>query len=119
MDWFPTGSCPAAADFGWFVGTHGALVIDVLALAMLLSSLSYRLGVRDTAKVRITLQKVLRFLTWLPSFVWAGYGFYFGSALFPCYATPLAIGAAMTIAPAVAIIMLSAANRVGRRGVRS
>jgi hypothetical protein len=37
MLWFATDSCAATVDLGWHIGTHGALVIDLLALAMLVT----------------------------------------------------------------------------------
>jgi hypothetical protein len=119
MTWLAANNCASASGFGWALGAHGGLFIDLLAVAMLLSSLSYRRGVRNAAITRLRIQRLLRFLPWLPVLVWAAFGFETDLALFPCYAPQLALGAAAVLAPAVAVFMLTAANSVGKGGVRS
>ncbi len=120
MQWFATDSCPGAGNFGWFVGAHSGLFIDVMVLAMYVSSHAFRYGaLRAVSKPRrLAIQAWLRHSPWVPVIAWFVCG-YEASAYFRCFATDLVIAAAATAAPVLVLGTLAAANKVGRRGVRS
>jgi hypothetical protein len=44
MPWFATNNCAAAANFGWFVGAHSGLFVDVMVVAMFVSARAFRYG---------------------------------------------------------------------------
>jgi hypothetical protein len=121
MEWFATGSCAAAEQFGWFVGIHSGLFVDLIVLAMFVSSHAFRRGawLAVDPRRRVAIQSLLRTLPWLLVVAWTLCAAYSGSLFFHCYATWLALGAAAVMAPALIVIMHAAANRIGRRSVRS
>jgi hypothetical protein len=121
MDWLAANDCPAAQQFGWLIGAHSGAYIALLAVAMLLSARAYRYGVTRSGPSprRALVQLILRWLVWLVVVAWLIGAFHVGRKFFFCYATWLAIGAAAVTAPAVVLLMLTAANRIGKWSVRS
>lgn len=120
MDWL-ANSCMAAQQFGWLLGVHSGGFIAALAMAMLLSARAYRYGARRSKQSlqRVAAQRALRGLAWLPLVMWAICAAYVGRPFFFCYATWLAIGTVAVTAPVFVLLMLTAANKVGKRSVRS
>jgi hypothetical protein len=121
MDWLAANDCLAAQQFGWLVGAHTGAYVGLLAMAMLLSARAYRYGATRSGPSprRAVAQLILRWLVWLVVVAWLISAFHVGRKFFFCYATWLAIGALVVAAPAVALLMLTAANRIGKWSVRS
>ncbi len=120
MDWFATNDCVPAGNFGWFVGAHSGLFIDAVVVAMYVSSHAFRYGAARAVRteLRLAIQACLRHSPWLAVIAWFLCG-YAASAHFRCFATGLVIAVAAAVAPVLALGILTAANKVGRRGVRS
>jgi hypothetical protein len=124
MPWFATNDCAAAANFGWFVGAHSGLFIDAMAVAMFVSARAFRYGAARAEPterrraMRLAIQALLRHSPWVAVIAWFLCG-YAANAYFRCFATDLVIAAAAAAAPVLVLGMLTAANKVGRRGVRS
>jgi hypothetical protein len=120
MPWFATNDCAAAGNFGWFVGAHSGLFVDVMVVAMFVSAGAFRYGAARAVPTqwRLGIQGLLRHSPWVAVVAWflCGYG---ANAYFRCFATDLVIAVAAAAAPVLVLGMLTAANKVGRRGVRS
>jgi hypothetical protein len=121
MDWLAANNCLAAQQFGWLIGAHSGAFVVALAIAMLLSARAYRYGLQRSQQSlqRGAVQRALRGVVWVVLVVWAICAQYVGREFFFCYATWLAIGTVAVTAPAFVLLMLTAANKVGRRSVRS
>jgi hypothetical protein len=121
MDWLGNGSCFAAEQFGWFVGTRSGIFTDVIATVMYVSSRAFLLSVRRMVsdRRRLALQSLMRTLPWLFPIIWTICAAYVGVKFFHCFAMWLVLGAAAVGALGVVLVMLAAANRVGGKGVRS
>jgi hypothetical protein len=115
MGWWDGTSCEAVATTGWMIGTYSGLFVDIVFVALAASARPYRAGL-SASRARGLLQWALqRSLLALP-FVWIGLGWWLGFAA--CYATKLALGmAASTLVP-VLLVMATAAQQIGERGVR-
>ena len=120
MPWFATNDCAAAANFGWFVGAHSGLFLDAMAVAMFVSARAFRYGAARAVRTeaRLAIQALLRHSPWVAVIAWFLCG-YAANAYFRCFATDLVIAVAAVVAPVLVLGMLTAANKVGRRGVRS
>jgi hypothetical protein len=122
MPWFATNDCAAAANFGWFVGAHSGLFVDVMVVAMFVSARAFRYGAARAVPTqwRLGIQGLLRHSPWVAVVAWFLCG-YAANAYFRCFATNLviAVAVAAAAAPVLVLGMLTAANKVGRRGVRS
>jgi hypothetical protein len=121
LAWISTGSCAAAEQFGFLVGSLSGLFVDIIVVALVLSARSYR---RDVPAIvdprrRMAIQSLLVTLPWLLVIVWSACATYAGRAFVSCYATHLAITSAAVVAPIVATVLWAAANRIGTAGVRS
>jgi hypothetical protein len=121
MDWLVADNCLAAQQFGWLIGAHSGAFISALAIAMLLSARPYRYGMHRSGHSprRAATQRILRGLTWLVLVAWLLAVHYVGREFFFCYAAWLAIGTVVVAAPACVLMMLAAANKVGKWSVRS
>ena len=121
MDWVAANDCPAAQQFGWLIGAHTGAFIAILAMAMLLSARAFRYGAMRSGPSprRAVAQLILRWLVWLVAAAWLIAAFRVGREFFFCYATWFAIGAAAVAGPSVVLLMLTAANKIGKWSVRS
>ena len=121
MDWLAANNCQAAQQFGWLIGAHSGAFISALTIAMLLSARPYRYGMRRSghAPRRAATQRALRGLTWATLVAWLICAHHVGREFFFCYTAWLTIGTITVAAPACVLLMLSAANKVGKWSVRS
>jgi hypothetical protein len=139
MAWIATGDCAAAGQFGVFVGLLSGLFVDLLIIGLIKIARDYRPRPRDgvprlprTEREReraererrreeqpVAIRSLLVTLPWLLVIVWSVCATYVGSIWMSCYATHLAAAAAIAIAPMLALVLWTAANKVGTGGVRS
>jgi len=121
MGWISTGSCAAAEQLGVLVGTFSGLFVGIIIVALVVSQWRYPRHVETMVlpDTRMRTQSLLVTLPWLLAIVWAGGATYAGRVFVSCYVTHLAAAAAVFLAPVVIAVLMHAANRVGRAGIRS
>jgi hypothetical protein len=121
MAWIASGNCTEAQQFGFFVGVLSGVFVDIIVVVLAASATSYRRGVPTifTRPTRTAIQSLFATLPWLLVIVWSASATHVGPLLVSCYATHLALAAAIVIAPIVLTALCAAANKIGTTGVRS
>jgi len=118
MNWISTGTCDAAAQFGWFLGALTGTLADIIVVILIATAPtlgSERLpGPPPWQTLRTSLQHSL----WLLAIAWMLGGIYAGRQFISCYSATLTIAAALTIGIVLLLVMLTAANQIAARGVQ-
>lgn len=111
-------SCIDANLLGWIVGAASGAFADVILVTLVALSPALGRGRPATSERWAARRRFLRRSLWLLLPIWCAGGAYVGRDVVFCYARGLSFAAAATMGILMALVILSAANQIGRRSVR-
>jgi len=114
VSWLVTGSCEAAYRFGWMFGNLTGLLAAVIVVLLIVSA---RTGGRRGDRVH-NFQRALKVAPYALGLAWIVGGFCVHRPDIACYVTTLSFGLLVVLAPLMLLLMVTAAQLVGRASAR-
>jgi hypothetical protein len=117
MDWFATGSCEAATNFGWLIGALGGAGVDAFIICAIALTPPLREHGGTVEPIGFTQKWILPLPPFLLAILWF-YGLYrIGGELLTCYAVATAWAATIVVGLAILLVVMTAARQIARRSV--